>query len=107
MDYKHKELNDFMEISGLTSSSVKQLTSFLDGYAKEKGLDVKSHEFYSNACEDVAAVICEIECDNVELMADMDIGVATNLAMNDMLLSHNVTAWFTTKKSAIPCPSGV
>ncbi|CAH6101078.1 hypothetical protein [Citrobacter koseri] len=90
---KSQALDRFLDATGLSTSEMSTLTLSVVAVAKKHEVLAVSHDYYTSADGD-AAIICDVICDDDELISDMDIEVATELAMNGLFAEKNVTAWF-------------
>ncbi|EKF5023967.1 hypothetical protein OZO98_001750 [Salmonella enterica] len=91
-------LESFMSHSGLSQEDISALTMTGVKVAKEKNIPFTGVEYYiSRDCVDLA-MIMYVFCDDIEVMADMDIDLAYTLAVSEQLAHYKGTAWFRTSK---------
>lgn len=84
----------FVSTSGLSQREVAKLVSLAAAVATAKGIRISGSEFYASpdACD--AALICFTEYPTDASLCDLDIDIATAIAMDDELCMKNVTAWY-------------
>lgn len=91
----HKErLEKFQKISGLLQSEIEKFTLLVVNVTNKFNVTAVAHDFYSSVDSTDAAVICDVMCDDPDTLAEMDIEIATVIAMSDMFSLKNVTAWY-------------
>ncbi|EPU7897970.1 hypothetical protein [Klebsiella variicola] len=99
---KDAELNLFIETTALETAQITALTREVVDVARQFKVLAVSHDYYSNSDGD-AAIICDILCLDEDVISDMDLEIATRLAMNDIFADKNITAWFRGRdKSEVP-----
>ncbi|WP_038155813.1 hypothetical protein [Trabulsiella guamensis] len=86
-------LDRFVEVTRLSTAEISTLTRAVVNVAKKHDVLAVSHDYYTGSDGD-AGIICDIFCEDADLISDMDIEVATELAMNEMFADKNITAWF-------------
>ncbi|MEN4198923.1 hypothetical protein [Serratia marcescens] len=97
-------LNDFMRITNLSTEEISTLTMTVAGIARKYGVLAVAHDYYTSDDGD-AAIICDVLCLDDDMISDMDIDIATELAVSDTFSDKNITAWFRGKdKSEVPAP---
>lgn len=90
---KNEMLNRFAEVVRMSTAEMKYLTRTIVGVAKKRDILAVSQEYYTGNDGD-AAVIVDVICDDPDLLAEMDIEVATVLVIDEQLAGKSVTAWF-------------
>lgn len=90
---KNANLENFINASSLSTQEISMLTRAVANVAKSHDVLAVSNEYYTSSDGD-AAVICDVICKDADVLADMDIQVATELAVSDIFSEKNVTAWF-------------
>lgn len=91
----HKErIEKFQKISGLVQSEIEKFTLLVVNVTHKFNVTAVAHDFYSSVDSTDAAVICDVKCDDPDTLADMDIEIATEIAMSDLFSLKNVTAWY-------------
>jgi hypothetical protein len=86
-------LNDFIRVTSLSTEEISALTLIVAGVARKYGVLAVAHDYYTSDDGD-AAIICDVLCLDSDTISDMDIDVATELAMNETFSDKNITAWF-------------
>ncbi|HGW4305859.1 TPA: hypothetical protein ACNIEN_001954 [Klebsiella pneumoniae] len=90
---KNDELNRFINVTGLGTEQIAEMTRAVVDVASKYKVLAPSHEYYTSS-DNEAAVICNVICQDEDVIADMDIEIATQLAMNDSFSDKNLTVWF-------------
>lgn len=90
---KNSALNIFIEATHLETNEIAALTRAVANVAKKFDVLAVSQDFYTGDDGD-AAIICDVLCVDEGVLSDMDIDVATELAMHDLFADKNITAWF-------------
>ncbi|MEH5098992.1 hypothetical protein PO486_13990 [Atlantibacter hermannii] len=90
---KEAALKNFIDATNLKTSEISKLTRSIAHVAKKYDVLAVAQDFYTTEDGD-AAVICDVLCFDANVISDMDIDVATELAMNETFSDKNITAWF-------------
>lgn len=90
---KTANLDSFINASSLSTAEISALTLKVGDVANRHKVLAVAHEYYTSPDGD-AAVICDVICQDSEILADMDIDVATEIATSDTFSGKNVTVWF-------------
>ncbi|EDQ2625861.1 hypothetical protein ZG05_004389 [Salmonella enterica subsp. enterica] len=90
---KNQALNTFLRATQLSTNEISVLTRTVANVAKKYNVLAISNDYYTSLDGD-AGVVCDVLCDDEDIISDMDIEVATELAMNEVFAVKNVTAWF-------------
>lgn len=93
-DLHLKKLNHFIDVSGLSAEKMAEITMLVSKIARDHDVLTHSNEFYVSSDAQDLAVICTVLTEDADLIADMDIDVATTLAMNEELSTFGITAWY-------------
>jgi len=91
-------LDNFIETTKLTTAEISRLTISVSEVAKKHSVLVVMQDFYTGS-DGEAAIICDVICDDDNVISDMDIDVATEIATNDVFAGKNITAWFRGRSS--------
>lgn len=92
-EMKKNKLDQFIEATKLETSDITILTRMIANMTAKYGIIAVSHEYYTST-DGSAAIICDVLCDDSDVISDMDIDIATELAMSEFFCSQNVTAWY-------------
>ncbi|WP_293649396.1 hypothetical protein [uncultured Pantoea sp.] len=97
VEMKNAQLAKFIEATDLDTSQISELTRMVANLTKKYGVIAVSHDYYTSP-DGSAAVICDVFCEDTDVLSDMDIDIATELAMSEFFVDKNVTAWYRGKK---------
>lgn len=97
VNLKNAQLAAFIEATDLETSRISELTRMVANVTTKYGVLAVSHDYYTSP-DGSAAIICDVICTDSDVISDMDIDIATELAMSDFYVSRNVTAWFRGRK---------
>lgn len=90
---RDRMLNDFIRVTNLNTDEISALTLTVAGVARKYGVLAVAHDYYTSDDGD-AAIICDVLCLDDDTISDMDIEIATELAVSDTFSDKNLTAWF-------------
>lgn len=97
VEMKNAELAKFIEATSLDTSRIAELTRMVANLTTKYDVIAVSHDYYTSP-DGSAAIICAVICDDSDIISDMDIDIATQLAMSEYFVDKNVTAWYRGKK---------
>lgn len=87
-------LNEFIANSGLSSEEIKDLSRRISSVARRYNVLSISTEFYVSADGHDLAIINDVLNMDDDVISDMDIEVACEIAMLEKYSDKNITAWF-------------
>lgn len=87
-------IEKFMGISGLSKEDLLDFNLLVVNLTRKYQVNAISHDFYCGVDGNEAAVICEVVCQDPEILSALDIDIATEIATNSHYCSKNITAWF-------------
>lgn len=93
VDMKNAALNEFITASQLSTEEITRLNEEIVEVANRHEILAVAHEFLTGT-DGEAAVVCDVICKDEDILSDMDIEIATHLAMSDIFSNKNITAWF-------------
>lgn len=91
--YRLEKLDKFHDITKMSTLEISELAMMINNIAKNHGVMIISNEFYTSGDND-AAIICDVVCDDPDILSDMDIEVATEIAIDERFSAIPATAWF-------------
>lgn len=97
VDLKKDQLARFIEATDLETSQISELTRMVTCLTKKYDVIAISHDYYTSP-DGSAAIICDVICVDSDVISDMDIDIATELAMSEFFVDKNVTAWYRGRK---------
>lgn len=97
VDLKNAQLAKFIEATHLETSRITELTRMVANVTSKYGVIAVSHDYYTGP-DGSAAIVCDVICNDSDVISDMDIDIATELALSDFYVSRNVTAWYRGRK---------
>lgn len=97
VDLKNDQLARFIEATDLETAQISELTRMVANLTKEYDIIAISHDYYTSP-DGSAAIICDVICEDSDVISDMDIDIATKLAMSEFFVDKNVTAWYRARK---------
>ncbi|GEM_PF-2669772 len=97
VDLRNAQLSAFIEVTNLETSRISELTRMVANTTTKYHVIAVSHDYYTSP-DGSAAIICDVICDDPDIISDMDIDIATELAMSEFYVTRNVTAWFRGRK---------
>ncbi|MBL6345315.1 hypothetical protein JNB34_02180 [Escherichia coli] len=90
---KKRALDTFISVTDLSTNEINLLSRTITNVAKNYGVLAISHDYVTSPDGD-AGIVCDVLCEDADMLSDMDIDVATEIAMNEIFAGKNVTAWF-------------
>lgn len=90
---KKQALDAFISVTDLSTNEISLLSRTIANVAKNYGVLAISHDYVASP-EGDAGIVCDVLCEDADMLSDMDIDVATEIAMNEVFAGKNVTAWF-------------
>ena len=93
VDLKNDQLARFIEATDLETAQISELTRMVAYLTAEYDVITISHDYYTSP-DGSAAIICDVICEDSDVISDMDIDIATKLAMSELFVDKNVTAWY-------------
>lgn len=90
---RHSALTAFINATHLSTEEISVLTRTIVNVAKKHDVLAVSHEYLSGLDGD-AAIMCDVLCKDDDVLSDMDIDIATELAMIPLFADKNLTAWY-------------
>lgn len=93
VDLKNDQLERFIEATDLETAQISELTRMVANLAAEYDVIAISHDYYTSP-DGSAAIICDVTCEDSDVISDMDIDIAIKLAMSEFFVDKNVTAWY-------------
>ncbi|MEI7174761.1 hypothetical protein [Pectobacterium carotovorum] len=97
VDLNNDQLARFIEATNLETAKISELTRMVANLAANYNVIAVSHDYYTSP-DGSAAIICDVICENSDVISDMDIDIATKLATSEFFVDKNVTAWYRGRK---------
>lgn len=97
VEMRDAQLAKFIDATDIEASRIKELTRMVANMTAKYGVIAISHDYYTSP-DGSAAIVCDVICDDSDVISDMDIDIATELAMSEYFVDKNVTAWYRGKK---------
>lgn len=94
VNVRMNDLENFIEVTCLATAEITALSMLVANTAKEHGILAISHDYYTSTDKSEAALVCDVLCTDIKVLADLDIELATAIAMNETFNDKNVTAWY-------------
>lgn len=90
---KTEDLEKFINATQLNSHEISELTLMVSLVGEKHGVIAVSHDYYTSSDGD-AAIVCDVLCTDVDVLSEMDITAATEIAISESFSNKNVTAWY-------------
>ncbi|WP_145525332.1 tetratricopeptide repeat protein [Yersinia rohdei] len=90
---KTADLDKFISVTKLSTSEISELALMVALVGEKHGVVAVSHDYYTSSDGD-AAIVCDVFCTDVDVLSEMDITAATEIAISENFSNKNVTAWY-------------